>query len=230
MALRRVAALAGAGATAHVAVAAQLLGRRLVALDCRLAAVWAAFLAAGAGGATGAAAFGRAGAALKRFCASAYFASRMARRLSILLIVHSRDEPTRSHRQRRSPAPVDRVVDVLQPAAAHRVVLRDPRDPTAQVLLEGGHVVAVLRARSVAAAVVQDRPQPVVSSWRATFGRSLTTSPPRVWRPARGITRSCGCEPEALVGDDRLDRVDQARRPAPQPRSPEKARSSAYRV
>ena len=47
----------------------------------------AACFAAGAGGATGAAAFGRAGAAVARFCASAYFASRMARRLSILLIV-----------------------------------------------------------------------------------------------------------------------------------------------
>src|SRR6478736_5684305 len=121
------------------------------------AAVLAAFFAAGAGGATGAAAFGRTGAEVERFCASAYFASRMARRLSILLIVHSRDEPTRSHRHRRSPAPVDRVVDVLEPSSTHRVVLGDPRDPAAQVLLEGGYVVVVLRARSVAVAVVQDR-------------------------------------------------------------------------
>src|SRR5688500_15551795 len=125
------------------------------------AAIGAASFAAGAGGATGAAALGRAGAELARFCASAYFASRMARRLSILLIVHSRDEPTRWHRQSRSPAPVDRVVDGLQPGSTHRVVLRDPGDPAAQVVLEGGYVVAVLRARTVPVAVVQDRPEQV---------------------------------------------------------------------
>src|SRR6476646_8803652 len=104
---------------------------------------------AGAGGATGA--FGRAGAAAARFCDSAYFASRIARRLSILLIDPSHPRtyavaPT-APPPPPSATPVDRVVHGLQPGTAGGVVLGDPGDTAPQVGLERTHVVAVLGAR-----------------------------------------------------------------------------------
>jgi len=108
-------------------------------------------------------------------------------------------------------------------------VLGDPGDPTAQMGVVGRDVVTVLAARSKAVAVVQDRAQEV--DLRPGDARLVVDDPPRVCRPARGMTpvlRSLSRNPSSRT----MTSIASISRevPLPHPASPENARSSAYLV